>query len=98
MVDEIPALMLVRLRARQASGTTVGARERSCHVVPIPEPSTAPEYLTAYCGLQIAPGSVELLSHMQGMPCEVCLGRSPIPAFAFLRGFVDEFGGHDGAV
>lgn len=90
--------MLVRLRARQPDGRTVGARERLCHLVPTPGPETTPEYLTAYCGLQIAPSSAELLDHMQGMPCEVCLGKSPIPAFAFLRTFVDQIGGRDGAV
>jgi hypothetical protein len=91
-------LMLVRLRAREPDGSTLGERERSCHLVPAPDPGTTPEYLTTYCGRQIAPDSAERLDYMQGTPCEVCLGKSPIPTFAFLRTFVNQIGGRDGAV
>jgi len=92
VVEDVPTLLLVRMLARQPDGRSLGARERLCHLAPAPDPGAMPAFLTAYCGLQIAPGSAELLDHMQGMPCEVCLGKSPIPAFAFLRTFVNQLG------
>lgn len=74
MPDVNPPVLLVRLR----SGV-VGERERSCHLVPTPPGDAMPDALTAYCGLVIQPGTAELLSAPEGMPCVGCLFRSPLP-------------------
>jgi hypothetical protein len=83
------ALILVRLKPRQPDGTMIGESRRTCHLVPLPEadamPDTMPQYLTAYCGLRIAPGSGEVLTSPAGMPCEMCLARSPVVSMAMLR-------------
>lgn len=88
-------LMLVRLRSRQPDGVMVGQRQRSCHVVPVPDAAEILAFLTAYCGLQIAPGSAEIVLSPGGMPCESCLARSPVPAFTLLRRFRGRIGGSD---
>ena len=83
--ESTEALLLVRLRASRPDGTRVGERERTCHLVPFSPSEAVPEVLTAYCGLPITPGVAESLDRLLGMPCEACLARSPIPAFAMLR-------------
>lgn len=79
------ALIMVRLKARQPDGSMLGERRRTCHLVPVPEDDAMPRFLTAYCGLHIAPGAGELLSSPVGMPCDACLVRSPVVSFAMLR-------------
>jgi hypothetical protein len=79
------ALILVRLKPRQPDGTMIGESRRTCHLVPLPEADAMPQYLTAYCGLRIAPGSGEVLSSPAGMPCEMCLARSPVVSMTMLR-------------
>jgi predicted transcriptional regulator len=88
----IPPILLVRLRPQQPNGVVVGETRRVCHLVPVPDSHEVPEALQAYCGAGIAPGTAELLSEMSGMPCEPCLARSPLPAFALLRGVPIESG------
>jgi hypothetical protein len=86
MPDPPTHLLLVRLHARQPSGEQVGESKRTCHLVPVPaDTADIPTTLTAYCGLQIEPGAAELLASISGMPCELCMARSPGPLFATLR-------------
>jgi hypothetical protein len=87
------ALILVRLKPRQPDGSVIGESRRACHLVPLAEADAMPQILTAYCGLRIAPGSGEVLSSPSGMPCESCLARSPVVAFAMLRQFRPRVGG-----
>jgi len=54
-----------------------------------------PEFLTAYCGLRIAPGAGDVIPAAIGMPCESCMARSDIPAFDGLRRFRGQLGGSD---
>lgn len=77
--------MLVRLRTRQPDGTVVGETRRVCHLVPVPDVDAMPRFLVAYCGLRILPDTAEVLPSVVGMPCELCMARSPLPAFAMLR-------------
>jgi hypothetical protein len=80
------ALILVRLKPRQPDGSMIGESRRTCHLVPLPEADAMPaQYLTAYCGLRIAPGSGEVLTSPAGMPCEMCLARSPVVSMTMLR-------------
>jgi hypothetical protein len=88
--------MIVRLLSQQPGGATVGERKRTCHLVPYVEPMEVPPALTAYCGLQIMSGAAELVDKPRGMPCESCLARSPVPAFAILCQFASRIGGSDG--
>lgn len=87
------ALILVRLKPRQPDGSVIGESRRTCHLVPLPDADAMPRFLTAYCGLRIAPGSGEVLATPVGMPCETCLARSPVPAFEMLRQFRGLSGG-----
>ncbi|MGB3442771.1 MAG: hypothetical protein WBA97_28850, partial [Actinophytocola sp.] len=64
---------LVRLRSRQPDGSVIGESRRTCHLVPVPESTTMPEFLVACCGLRIGPGQGEVLPEAMGMPCELCL-------------------------
>lgn len=80
------ALLLVRLRATQPDGSIVGATRRTCHLVPVLDTDTAPEFLVAYCGQRFGPGAGEVLPRAVGMPCERCLANSRIPAFSMLHG------------
>ncbi len=64
------ALILVRLKPRQPDGSMIGESRRTCHLVPLPDADAMPRFLTAYCGLRIAPGSGEVLASPCGMPCE----------------------------
>lgn len=67
-------VLLVRLRRG-----VVGETQRTCHLVPTPPDDTVPPSLVAYCGLVIQPGTAELLSAPDGMPCVGCLFRTPLP-------------------
>ncbi len=71
----------------------VGESRRTCHLVPLPDADAMPRFLTAYCGLRIAPGSGEVLSAPAGMPCELCLMRSPVVSLPMLRQFRSSIGG-----
>ena len=76
MPEVIPPVLLVRLRRG-----VVGETQRTCHLVPTPSSDdTMPTSLVAYCGLVIQPGTAELLSAPDGMPCVGCLFRSPLPS------------------
>jgi hypothetical protein len=79
------ALILVRLKPRQPDGSMIGESRRTCHLVPLPDADAMPQFLTAYCGLRIAPGSGEVLSSPAGMPCELCMVRSPVVSFEMLQ-------------
>lgn len=81
-----PLLAFVRFRKG-----VVGETRRTVHLVPLPQlaettPGNAtaqpPEKLTALCGQAFAPGEAEQLNEPRGMPCEVCLLRSPAPQVA----------------
>jgi hypothetical protein len=87
------ALILVRLKPRQPDGSVIGESRRACHLVPMPEADAMPQFLTAFCGLRIAPGSGEVLSSPTGMPCEPCLAGAPIVTFAMLRQSRPRLGG-----
>jgi hypothetical protein len=87
------ALILVRLKPRQPDGSMIGESRRTCHLVPTPEADAMPQFLTAYCGLRIAPGSGEVLSTPAGMPCEPCLACSPVVALDLLPRFRPWLGG-----
>jgi hypothetical protein len=82
---EIPPILLVRLKSRGPNGGRVGECRRACHLVPVPRSGQTPDVLRAYCGRMIAPGTADLLDRISGMPCEACVARSPIPAFALTR-------------
>jgi len=81
----IPPILLVRLKSHQPDGTTLGERERKCHLVPVRECREVPMVLRAYCGAPIPPDGADLLSAVTGMPCEQCLARAPIPPFGMLH-------------
>lgn len=79
------ALLLARLRATQPDGTVIGETQQVCHLVPVPDSRTMPNFLVAYCGVHIGPGMCEVLPYMVGMPCELCMARAPIPITSALR-------------
>lgn len=85
-VQELPVVLLVRLRSRLPDGAVVGESQRVCHLVPMPQGHDAVAALSAYCGVVIRPGTTEVLTAISGMPCESCLARSPMPVFELLRG------------
>lgn len=95
----IPPILLVRLKSHQSDGTTLGERERMCHLVPVGEWREVPIVLRAYCGTPIPPDSADLLSAVTGMPCEQCLAQAPLPPFAVLHtpqtGVTDPAAGSD---
>jgi hypothetical protein len=68
-----PKLLLVRAREG-----LVGDVQRSCHVVIVPDDGALPDFLTARCGVRFTPGSAELLNQISGMPCEVCIAKTPV--------------------
>jgi hypothetical protein len=84
--------MVVRLKSRQPDGSVVGESRRVCHLVAVPDSDSMPEFLVGYCGVRIFPGAAEILPAAVGMPCEPCMARSPISAFAMLRQFRDRLG------
>ena len=71
MSHRTPSILLVR-----PLPGTVGERNRTVHLVPMPDTETIPQHLTAHCGQQFAPGTIELLSQPHGMPCERCLAKA----------------------
>lgn len=79
------ALLLARLRPTQPDGTVIGETQRACHLVPVPDSPTMPNFLLAYCGVRIGPGTCEVLPSVVGMPCELCMARAPIPITSALR-------------
>lgn len=82
----VPPILVVRLRSRLPDGTVVDESRRVCHLVPVPDSAAVPEVLCAYCGLEIEPGTAELLDSMSGMPCERCLAHSPSHTVLMRRG------------
>jgi hypothetical protein len=75
MTEDVPTVMFVRLRRG-----VVGETLRLVHIVPILDPDAIPPHvLTAYCGLDIHPGTAELLPEPKGMPCVHCLATVPLP-------------------
>lgn len=83
-------VLLVRLHRRQPDGSVLGETERTCHLVPLPNPTTVPDFLTAHCGLRIGPKAGEVLPALTGMPCEACMARSPLPVFDAFSRFLDQ--------
>lgn len=74
MPDDLPPIVLVRVRFG-----LIGETKRVVHVVPVPDPSAAPDELIAYCGERFLPGTLELHSGPTGMPCVRCLRYAPLP-------------------
>jgi hypothetical protein len=74
-------VLLVRLR----SGV-VGESLRVVHVVPFDEDHVTEAGFTAYCGLEIKPGTAEQLQGYDGMPCEPCVLVAPTPPAALEGG------------
>ena len=64
--------------ARPLPGT-VGETRRVVHLFPLPADVAMPERLIAYCEATFGPGELELLERPLGMPCLICLQRSPRP-------------------
>lgn len=74
VAGDVPAVMFVRPRPG-----VVGERARMVHVVPVPDATAVPEFLTAYCGAHFPAGSIDLVQGSSGMPCVRCLARAPLP-------------------
>jgi hypothetical protein len=73
--DQPPPIIFVRLRRG-----IVGESKRTVHVVPLPtEADEIPDKLTAYCGEDFEPGTIERLDQPTGMPCVRCLMLAPLP-------------------
>jgi hypothetical protein len=68
-----PAVLLVRFKRG-----IVGESRRTVHIVPTP---SYPEItaLKAHCGQEFRADQAELVGKGQGMPCEWCLSRAPVP-------------------
>lgn len=80
--DATVPVLLVRLRP----AVGVGERQRTVHMVPIPETDgVMPDVLAAWCGFKIKPGEAETLERFAGMPCEKCLAHAPTPEGRRLR-------------
>lgn len=60
------------LLARPLPGV-VGETRRVVHLAGL----TANGRVTGLCGASFATADVEILDHIAGMPCEVCLSRAP---------------------
>lgn len=77
-------VLIVRLRLRHgvvmSNGRAAGEGDRQVHLAPIPAGVDEPAYLVAFCDLVIQPGTADVVDGMSGMPCMVCLLRSPGPA------------------
>ncbi|WP_228688442.1 hypothetical protein [Amycolatopsis keratiniphila] len=75
---------IVRVRLRRGAvmptGRVAGESDRQVHLAPLPAGVDGPVRLVAFCGLVIQPGTVDVVEGMSGMPCTVCLLRSPGPA------------------
>ncbi|GAA0532080.1 hypothetical protein [Saccharopolyspora thermophila] len=66
---DAPPHVIARVRGEYARSE----RDRSCHFFPLPQDSTLPSVLRAYCGFDIMPGQAEALDGPAGMPCLRCL-------------------------
>lgn len=71
--------MTTRLIIARPLPGTVGETRRVVHLFPLPADAAMPERLTAYCEATFGPGELELLERPLGMPCLICLQRSPRP-------------------
>jgi hypothetical protein len=71
--------MTVRLIIARPLPGTVGETRRVVHLFPLPASESISGRLTAYCGATFDPGELELLERPAGMPCVMCLRRSPRP-------------------
>ncbi|WP_157183298.1 hypothetical protein [Sciscionella marina] len=69
-VTVLPDQPILRVRLRKG---LVGESCRTVHLVPVPD--HVPDELTAFCGETFAPGSIDLLSGFNGMPCFACLNQ-----------------------
>lgn len=58
----------------------VGETKRVSHLVVLPDRDHLEDRISACCGASFGPGELELLDRVQGMPCELCLARAPLPA------------------
>lgn len=56
---------------------TVGERDRLVHLFEVCPDEKVRERITALCGSRFRPADLEFLGHVTGMPCELCLRRSP---------------------
>lgn len=56
----------------------VGEASRMAHLFPVVDDLTGNQ--TALCGARFYYADLEVLDGIRGMPCEVCLVRSPGPA------------------
>ena len=72
-------MTLAMARPRQG---TVGERNRSVHLFEASHEQTTVDHLTALCGSQFEPSDLEFLKDVIGMPCELCLCRTPSPTLA----------------
>jgi hypothetical protein len=52
---------------------------RVVHVVVLPLPAGDVESLTTVCDTPVWPGQADVVRRIEGMPCEVCLARLPLP-------------------
>jgi hypothetical protein len=59
---------------------TVGERDRLVHLFEVCPGEKVEERITALCGSKFHPADLEFLGRVIGMPCELCLRRSPDPA------------------
>ncbi|TWH20370.1 hypothetical protein JD82_02216 [Prauserella rugosa] len=64
------------LLARPLPGV-VGLRQRVSHVFRLPDTTVPPERVTALCGASFAPAQLQRVDNPTGMPCELCLARTP---------------------
>ena len=69
--------MTVRLVFGRPLPGTVGETRRVVHVFEVATVDEVPVRLTALCGLSFGAGELERLDTVQGMPCELCLRRTP---------------------
>ncbi|MEV0070829.1 MULTISPECIES: hypothetical protein [unclassified Amycolatopsis] len=69
--------MTVRMIIARPLPGTVGETRRVVHLFPLPADATMPDRLTAYCDATFGPHELELLERPVGMPCVLCLRRSP---------------------
>lgn len=69
-------MTLMMGRPRQG---TVGERARSVHLFTVRKSAGEPDWLIALCGCRFQGPDVEFLGEVRGMPCEICLTRTPDP-------------------
>lgn len=78
---EIAGIVFARLRrgVKLPGGRVVGETDREVHLISVPAGADRPAVLVAYCGLVIRPGQADLVDTLSGMPCPLCMVRSPDP-------------------